>query len=713
MDIPRKSSNPQRSFRSTLVFWWILLLVAQQAQRFYLLLATVPREAPTFDLLRQVFITGWRADLMIATVGILVAAVVAGLVAEVRAACSLWLGHPRAEQPASNAAFVGIAGVLLGLLLGLLAVDMGYYLYGQHHLDFVFWEYVGEITTEVGQGTKLQAMQQTDAELEEIGKWGLSVAGFLLVELVAILGWRWVFRRAVAPAITTWETVYPRTSAAVLGFALLTGVTGCHPQTLYTVRSVPIRSAAYYALAQNPVLFGWDSLHVALERPTRAVSPPAVEAMLLEQAIPLLQETVGGGAVFPSSTYPLVRAPSPAADIRPSRPVNVLLLFIEALDRRYMGQTVRGVRLTPFLDRFKTGSVYFPHFFSNGAQSSSGLFATFCSYYPRQGPAVIKTRASRDFLCLPSILNRAGYRTELLISHRGELELNGLQGFMLRNGMERLLDEEDWKRLDARQEFNPNDEVLLAFVHHRLQVLRSEGKPFLLTALTLGTHHPFTVPLTHPDVQALQAESDGYIPALRYLDLQLERFFTRAQDEGLLKDTIVLLLGDHGRHEPVGRNEAQELAGHFLAPLFLWVDNSLRETIQFRPHIVPNVASQVDVAPTILALTGQIPRLVPFLGRDLSCALAVDCHSDNFAFVTNVYDDLIGVVDRDGFWLYSLRKDVFYQLDLGVTRVALHQPTPALLADRRSRRLLALYTSTQKLLDQSRIWSWKEFAARL
>ena len=60
-------------------------------------------------------------------------------------------------------------------------------------------------------------------------------------------------------------------------------------------------------------------------------------------------------------------------------------------------------------------------------------------------------------------------------------------------------------------------------------------------------------------MQALQQQvADKYVAALRYTDLELERVFTRLVREGLLQNTIVLVLGDHGR---MSRWDARTLNG--------------------------------------------------------------------------------------------------------------------------------------------------------
>ena len=182
--------------------------------------------------------------------------------------------------------------------------------------------------------------------------------------------------------------------------------------------------------------------------------------------------------------------------------------------------------------------------------------------------------------------------------------------------------------------------------------------------------------------------------------------------DGLLKDTVVLILGDHARHEKVGQSEFERQAGHFMTPLFVWVDDSLRTSGGYQPRTVTTVASQVDILPTILGLNGAAPRLTASLGRDLSCLLHSDCAEGNVAFLSSVYDDLIGLADADGLLLYSLRSRTVRRadLDLNEPAVILDPENPAVA--HRYRRLLALYVAANTILNQNKIWSWKEFGSK-
>jgi len=68
-----------RSLSLTLVFWWGVYLVIQSAERLFLVATTITREPPTAATLATTLRAGFRADLMGAAGGIVIA-VVLGLI---------------------------------------------------------------------------------------------------------------------------------------------------------------------------------------------------------------------------------------------------------------------------------------------------------------------------------------------------------------------------------------------------------------------------------------------------------------------------------------------------------------------------------------------------------------------------------------------------------------------------------------------------------
>ena len=81
---------------------------------------------------------------------------------------------------------------------------MGYFFYNQHHLDFVFFEYVENLfqqTREVGREAA-QAVNQTEAELQDSGKWAGRLFVFVFLQLGVIVVWWLCFTRALAPRLS-------------------------------------------------------------------------------------------------------------------------------------------------------------------------------------------------------------------------------------------------------------------------------------------------------------------------------------------------------------------------------------------------------------------------------------------------------------------------------------------------------------------------------
>lgn len=708
-------AEARASIRKSVLFWWILFVVMQMAERVFLLRDAFEQEAPNLPLLLKTLIVGVRGDFITATFALVLAGVGAGGWALLRHG---WSGLRRATQSFlltfRSALHVGC--VLTGFLLFvLLSVDMGYYGFNRQHMDFVFLEYIGDLFAPAAtpEATNVQAMQQTSAELGAAGKWAARLALFLGIQALAMGLWWWSFSVAVVPALARWRSGSGFQANTVLLVALVAGGAGFHHSGPYGIRIAPIGSMVYYTLAQNPVLFAAEALRIAVVSRGSMERRANVEAMPYEVAVQTVQRLLGPKDAFVDQRYPLVRTMAASPDgVRLPAQANILLVFLEGLDRRYLGQRYGEIQGTPFLDRLKQDSVYFENFFSNGVQTSRGLFSTLCSAFPRQGAAAMKTRYAHDYLCLPSLLQRQGYSTEMVIGqHR---DLNRLQSFVARNGLQQLIDERDFPTDVERMGLGIVDGALFDLCYERIKQRQAEGKPFFLATLTLSTHHPFAAPLNHPEVRLLQEQvSDKYVGALRYTDHELERVFSKLVHEGLLRNTVVVVLGDHGRHEPVGSNDIERKAGHFASPLFIWMDESLRSPATYRPRTVSAVASQVDVAPTLLALNGALPAVGAFAGQDLSCLLVRDCLSDQVAYLTSVYDNLVGLASQDGLVLYSFSTETFQSATLDFNDFPEGEWGRSRRSDSRERELMALYEVANVALDANRLWSWREFGTRL
>jgi hypothetical protein len=123
------------------------------------------------------------------------------------------------------------------------------------------------------------------------------------------------------------------------------------------------------------------------------------------------------------------------------------------------------------------------------------------------------------------------------------------------------------------------------------------------------------------------------------------------------------------------------------------------------------IVSQVDLVPTILALTGLVPAATPFFGRDASCLLVRECLEDNVAYLSSGYDESVALVDRDGFWVHSLRTGTMTHGALATSGPLRARPASDPEVAVKRERLLALYVTGHLLLERNRLWSGREFGA--
>jgi len=739
----RFAFNPQLSFRSTLVFWWALLFLIQLTHRLFLLPETMALESPTPGLLAKSLLVGIRADLSVATYGALAALVMAWVVGWSSSRFLALRKRVRDRNPFATLLHY-FCLIIAGIFMMVLVADMGYYAYNHSHLDYVFFEYLSDLTTQ-DTAQAGQASTQTEAELEKGDKWGVRLVTFFLCQALIIFLWTFSFIRGVSSLLTAFKSLVPHKGNMVMGICLLVAGTGLDPYGPWAVQRSKISSSVYYAYAQNPIWYSMEMLRSPFQFDLHGGGISGMLTLMpLDQAIQTARNAIAPGEKFPYAQYPFVRPVQTQPSVQFDRQPNVLLIFVEGLDRRFLGHVIspesglpddlpipsggesgdrarridqkieRSIHLTSFLDRLKDDSLYFKHFFTNANQTFHGMFSSLCSYYPRYGRSSMHALFSNDYLCLQSILQKGGYQTEMVSGLNRDDRQEHQALFLARNGVQQFFDENDFPPHAKRLGLGKTDGDLFDLVHSRMETLQNSEKPFFISVMTSSTHHPYSIPTSHPEVQALQKQKDGYLAALRYVDLELERFFTEMRKDGLLKHTIVFILGDHGRHEEMGRSILEERAGHFMAPLFIWMDPSLRTPATYRPRTIATVASQVDLSPTILSLTRQTPSIGPFLGTDVSCSLVTDCLQDNFAFLSSVRHGLVGIADRRGLFLYDVGRNEFFTSN-ALTPEGVAVPLDDLFPDREAqqRRVLALYVSSNVIREQNRLWSWHTLGNQL
>jgi hypothetical protein len=216
----------------------------------------------------------------------------------------------------------------------------------------------------------------------------------------------------------------------------------------------------------------------------------------------------------------------------PESQQNVLLFIMEGIS---YGAIESGD--LPLLDALAKNNVLYPFFINSQKQTNRGLFALMCGDYPN----FTTQEAKSDFYgtygtpspCLPENLARNGYHTVFM--QGAPLGYMGKGLFSKAAGFREALGNQEFSNPLGRNQWGIDDLSLAREVFSKARALSEEGKPWFITALTSGTHHPYNVP-----GKKLPTSAD----AVAHLDSAVSELVSRLGSSGLLKNTLVLITSD-------------------------------------------------------------------------------------------------------------------------------------------------------------------------
>jgi phosphoglycerol transferase MdoB-like AlkP superfamily enzyme len=310
------------------------------------------------------------------------------------------------------------------------------------------------------------------------------------------------------------------------------------------------------------------------------------------------------GAVWDKDSRSLQRR-IPGDVGRPKK--NLVLLLEESFGSDFWGALngKKGTKdsLTPRLDGLVEEGLLFTSLFADGNRTIRGIEGVVASYPPVPGDSIVAKTMTEGCETLASVLRRDGYHTRFIYPGRGIFD--GLGRFSLRNGFDSFTEQKDFKNPVFTNVWGHCDEDLYDRVIEEARLDYAAGKPFFITALSVSNHQPFTYPegrISEPPYRRSR------LHAVKYVDYALGRFFDRVKGEAFWKDTIFVVIADHGAR--VYGSETLPIRSYQIPFLVM----GPAAGVGAGQNAV--LGCQLDVAPTLLGLIGR-PYDSVFFGRDL------------------------------------------------------------------------------------------------
>jgi arylsulfatase A-like enzyme len=284
------------------------------------------------------------------------------------------------------------------------------------------------------------------------------------------------------------------------------------------------------------------------------------------------------------------------SELRGSKPLNLLVVSIDAVRRDHTSLHGYVRKTTPFLEELAAKAMVFEDARSPSTASFFSLTSTLSGAFPSS----ISLMNGQDPDFLGRAMKEAGYQTLGIYTEAvfGARPPNWPMPDM-RLGQERHVATTD------------DSDVLVPQVLAAMSQMKSQF--FLLTHL-MDPHFPYQ---QRPGFRFGETDMDAYDSEIAFTDLQLRQLFEGMKERGFLENTIVVIAADHG--ESFGEHG-----------LYLHCGDPFEEQCRipflvYLPFItegkrIPGTVSLTSLAPTLVDILGtrnlancEAPSLVPLI----------------------------------------------------------------------------------------------------
>lgn len=341
--------------------------------------------------------------------------------------------------------------------------------------------------------------------------------------------------------------------------------------------------------------------------------------------------------------------------------LNVIVVVEESMSGDNLHAFGGRKGLTPVLDRLATQSLFFSNLYATGTRTVRGLEAVTLAIPPLPGTSLIKRPRNENFFSWGSLMRSRGYDTKFIYSGRGYFD--NMNYFFSHNGFS-IVDKTDFSRdeITFDNAWGACDEDLFRKVVKEAGSSYAAGKPFFSVVMTTSNHRPFTYPDGRIDIPSHKGRNGG----VKYADYAIGRFLESARHQPWFADTLFVIVADHCA------GSARKVAlpvKNYQIPLLIY------SPAHIRPRTVDTLASQIDIAPTVLGLL-NFSYTTKFLGKDI-LLMAPD---EGRAFISTY--EKMGYLKGDGMVVLNPKKEIeFFRFDRRSGNATVARPDDGMLLD--------------------------------
>ncbi|VAX08895.1 Sulfatase family protein [hydrothermal vent metagenome] len=287
---------------------------------------------------------------------------------------------------------------------------------------------------------------------------------------------------------------------------------------------------------------------------------------------------------------------------QPEKQLNVVWITVESLSASYLGFFGNDEGLSPELDKLSRESLNFTRLYATGTRTVRGLEALSLSVPPTPGRSIVKRPNNENMFSIGQIFRARGYDTRFTYGGYGYFD--NMNYFFKNNGFD-ILDRTDMEDHEIKfaNIWGVSDEDLFDRALKDMDHSFATGKKFFNFIMTTSNHRPFTYPEGRIDIPSHESREGG----VKYTDYAIGRFIEQAREKPWFKDSVFIIVADHCASSA---GEAELQFDKYLIPFLIYSPTHIQ------PETITTLASQIDVAPTLLGLL-NFNYESKFYGRDI------------------------------------------------------------------------------------------------
>jgi phosphoglycerol transferase MdoB-like AlkP superfamily enzyme len=316
---------------------------------------------------------------------------------------------------------------------------------------------------------------------------------------------------------------------------------------------------------------------------------------------------------------------------------NVIILILESFGGKVVGCVGGEKGLTPQFDSLSHTGILFSNLYASGDRSDKGIVSVLSGFPTQPGTSIIKyTSRSARLPHLAKTLNENGYESSFY--YGGDINFANMNSYFNNAGYKHIITQKDFDTKVQNAKWGVHDHIVYQRI---LDDLDKSTSPFFVTYFTLSSHEPFDVPMKTKIPGS--DEPNMYRNSICYADKSLGDFIHSASKKPWWKNTIVIMVADHGSRHP--NNDPNYAVSRYHIPM-LWIGGALNT----KDSLISTYSCQTDIPATLLMQMGINSDKFTY-SRNLLSPKAL-----SFAFFT--YNTGVGYVSDNEYVTYNLKGNV-------------------------------------------------------